>query len=449
MIAMIRTALVNRERERSAPERVQRAIEEQRHQSEKLIGWVQFAVVVTFATLYAVSPKTFAADVAFEPVPWALGGYLAFTLLRIARAHRGPLPRWLVGISVVVDMALLFSLIWSFHLQYEQPAAFYLKAPTILYVFIFIALRALRFEARFVSLAGVTAAFGWFVLVLYAILSDASNDMITRDYVEYMTSAQVLLGAEFDKIISILVVTLILAVAIIRARELLFRAIAESTAARDLSRFFTPEIAARITSSEDRIEPGQGEVRDAAILQCDVRRFTVLAKSLPATDVIQLLTEYEKRLVPVIQQHGGSIDKFMGDGIMATFGAVVPTKTYAADALRTIDDLVRCAADWAAERRAQGLQPLTINFSVAHGQVVFGAVGDDTRLEYTVIGGPVNLSAKLEKHNKETGTAALTTTACVAIAKDQGFATDRVFNLLPNTAIVGVADHVDLAVLAA
>ena len=75
------------------------------------------------------------------------------------------------------------------------------------------------------------------------------------------------------------------------------------------------------------------------------------------------------------------------------------------------------------------MQPLTINFSVAHGQVVFGAVGDDTRLEYTVIGGPVNLSAKLEKHNKETGTAALTTTACVAIAKDQGFATDRVFNL--------------------
>ena len=252
----------------------------------------------------------------------ALGGYLAFTLLRIASAHRGPLPRWLVGISVVVDMALLFSLIWSFHVQYEQPAAFYLKAPTILYVFIFIALRALRFEARFVSLAGVTAAFGWFVLVLYAILSDASNDMITRDYVEYITSAQVLLGAEFDKIISILVVTLILAVAIISARELLFRAIAESTAARDLSRFFTPEIAARITSSEDRIEPGQGEVRDAAIVQCDVRGFTVLAKSLPATDVIQLLAEYEKRLVPVIQQHGG---RSISSWAMASWRRLAPS----------------------------------------------------------------------------------------------------------------------------
>ncbi|MDA0260979.1 MAG: adenylate/guanylate cyclase domain-containing protein [Proteobacteria bacterium] len=447
MIAMIRTALRNRDRERSAPQRVQHAIEVQRHQSEKLIGWFQLAVVVTFATLYALSPKTFSDDAAFEPVPWALAGYLGFTVLRMVSASRGPLPRWLVGLSVVMDMALLFGLIWSFHLQYQQPAAFYLKAPTILYVFIFIALRALRFEARFVLLAGVTAALGWLVLVLYAILSDASNDMITRDYVEYMTSAQVLLGAEFDKMISILLVTVILAVAIIRARELLFRAIGESMAARDLSRFFTPEIAAQITSSQERIEPGQGEIREAAILQCDIRGFTLLAKRLPPAAAIQLLVEYEKRLVPVIQKHGGSIDKFMGDGIMATFGAVVPSTTYAADALRAVDDLQRCAAAWAEERRSTGQDSLTINFSVAHGSVIFGAVGDETRLEYTVIGDAVNLSAKLEKHNKETKTTALTTTACLEAARAQGFDPGREIGHLPSTAILGVADHIDLAVL--
>ncbi len=448
MIPKLRTALRNRDRERSAPARVRRAIEEQRHQSEKLIGWIQLAVVATFAALYAVSPKTFAAHAAFEPVPWALAGYLAFTLMRMVRSRRGPLPRWLVGLSVVVDMALLFGLIWSFHLQYEQPAAFYLKAPTILYVFIFIALRALRFEARFVALAGITAAAGWLLLVLYAVLFDDAGDMITRDYVVYMTSAQVLLGAEFDKMISILVVTLILAVAIVRARELLFRAIAESAAAGDLSRFFTPEIAARITGSEDRIEPGQGETREAAILQCDIRGFTALAQQLPAPEVIQLLTEYEKRMVPVIQKHGGSIDKFMGDGIMATFGAVVPSDTYAADALRAVDELVACATEWADQRRGAGQLPLVINFAVAHGTVVFGAVGDDTRLEYTVIGDPVNLSAKLEKHNKETGTRALTTAACAAIAKDQAYGAGEL-KTLPDTEIPGIDDHVDLVVLAA
>jgi adenylate cyclase len=210
----------------------------------------------------------------------------------------------------------------------------------------------------------------------------------------------------------------------------------------------TPEIATRITSSEERIEPGQYEIRLAAILQCDVRGFTMLAKSLPATDVIQLLTEYEKRLVPVIQRHGGSINKFMGDGIMATFDAVVLTKTYAADALRAIDELVKCAADGAAERRAQGQQVLTIIFSAAHGQVVFGAVGDETRLEYPVIGDPVNLSAKIEQHNKETGTAALTITAGIEIARGQGFEPGWEIGRLLNAAIVGVADHVDLVVSA-
>ena len=400
MIPMLRSALAGGDREPVPPARVRDAIDRQRHQSEKLIGWVQLAVVGTFAALYAASPKTFAADVMFEPVPWALAAYLAFTLLRMASSRRGPLPQWLVALSVVADMALLFGLIWSFHLQYGQPAAFYLKAPTLLYVFIFIALRALRFEARFVVLAGLAAAAGWLLLVAYAVLLDPGGDAITRDYVAYMTSAQVLLGAEFDKVVSILVVTLILAVAIVRARRLLVRSATEGAAARDLSRFFTPEIAARITGSEDRIEPGRGETREAAILQCDIRGFTALAKRLPATDVIRLLAEYERRMVPVIQKHDGSIDKFMGDGIMATFGAVVPSGTCAADALRAVDELVAAAAEWADQRRAVGDPPLAINFAVAHGTVVFGAVGDESRLEYTVIGDPVNLSTKLEKHNK-------------------------------------------------
>ena len=127
--------------------------------------------------------------------------------------------------------------------DHDQPPSFYLKAPTLLYVFIFIALRALRFEARYVLLAGVVAALGWGALILYGVFSDPDNMMITRDYIQYMTSNSILLGAEFDKIISILVVTLIIAVALQRAKGLLISSIKEQTAAQDLSRFFDPEIA--------------------------------------------------------------------------------------------------------------------------------------------------------------------------------------------------------------
>ncbi|MFP3386859.1 adenylate/guanylate cyclase domain-containing protein, partial [Tritonibacter sp. SIMBA_163] len=80
-------------------------------------------------------------------------------------------------------------------------ASFYLKAPTLLYVFIFIALRALRFEARFVLAAGLTAAAGWALLVLYVVTVNPEDPMITRNYVTYLTANSVLLGAEFDKII--------------------------------------------------------------------------------------------------------------------------------------------------------------------------------------------------------------------------------------------------------
>ena len=133
---------------------------------------------------------------------------------------------------------MLLAMIWSFHLQYMQPASFFLKAPTVLYIFIFVALRTLRFEIRFILIAGGVAALGWMIMVIYVITVVPGDTMITRDYITYLTSNSILLGAEIDKIIAILVVTAILVMATSRARGLLVQSVAETTAARELSRFF-------------------------------------------------------------------------------------------------------------------------------------------------------------------------------------------------------------------
>ena len=293
------------------PARVSAAIQRQQAQSEILIGWVQFGVVIVFGTLYSLSPKTFDIDAMIAPVPWALAAYLAFTVVRLSLGYRGALTRWFLALSVIMDMALLMGLIWSFHIQYEQPAAFVLKVPTLLYVFIFIALRALRFDAFFVLLSGLIAAVGWLLMLVISLAEGTSE--ITRDFVLYMTSTQILLGAEFDKIMSILVVTLILALAIVRARRLLVRSIAEGAAAADLSRFFAPEIADQITQAEKRIEPGHGELVEAAVLFCDIRGFTKLAADQPPDTVMTLLAEYEARMGNTIQSQSGSIDKYLVD----------------------------------------------------------------------------------------------------------------------------------------
>ena len=430
------------------PERVRTTIQQQGDATERLIGWVQFAVVLTFATLYAISPKTFPAGQTFQPVPWAIGAYTLFTLLRLGLAYRISLPGWFLLISIVIDMALLFGLIWSFHIQYMQPASFYLKSPTLLYVFIFIALRALRFEARFVLAAGVAAALGWLAMVGYVITADPLNNMITRNYVEYMTSNSVLLGAEFDKIVSILVVATILGVALIRGRALLVRAVAEGAAAQELSRFFAPEIARKIRGSDQKIAAGSGEIRDAAVVNFDMRGFTRLAETESPDRVMSLLAAYQHHVVPVIQAHGGSIDKFLGDGIMATFGAATPSPTYAADALRAIDQAITETQRWREDQMAKGLACPEVNAAAASGRIVFGAVGDETRLEYTVIGDAVNLSAKLEQHNKPLGVRAVCDAGTYDRAVAQGYVPATPPRRIAASEVAGIGQPIDVVVLA-
>jgi adenylate cyclase len=429
------------------PERVVTAIRAEQRTIEILVTFVQCAAIVTFATLYALAPKAFPPDVPFEPVPIALGIYAGFTLLRLWLAlGRGLGPVFLV-LSTIVDITLLMVTIWSFHLQYQAPPAISLKAPTLMYVFILIALRALSFEPRLVLVAGGTAITLWLGLVGWAAFGTDQTMAITRSFLVYTTSTQILLGAEFDKAVSMGMVTLILAVTLVRARRLLVRSVAEQQAAAELSRFFDPEVAARIRGTEGMLAPGFGEARAAAIMFVDLRGFTGLAATLDAPAVMRLLADYQDRVLVVVHRHGGSIDKFMGDGILASFGATLPGPTYAAQALAAAEDLVDAAAAWADERRAQGLAAPRINAALAAGEVLFGTVGNAMRLEYTVIGEPVNLAAKLEKHCKVERARLVVAGLAMDLAVRQGFVARHAWRARPAARVEGVGQPLALVVL--
>ena len=382
------------------PGRVRDAIRHQQGSSEIVVGWLQLSIVVTFSILYALSPKPYTAEPVFAPEPWVLGTYLLFTLVRVALAHRRTLPDWLLYVSVVVDMLLLLALIWSIHVKYAQPASFYLKVPTLLYVFIFIALRALRFEARYVLLAGAVAAGGWLAMVFYAMRVVPDDPMITRDYVEYMTSNSVLLGAEFDKVISILIVTGILAVAITRARDLLVQSVVESTAAAELSRFVPSEVAAEIKASEAPVEAGAGEVRETTIFFSDLEGFTTLSEGMSPVELIATLNEYFAAVTEPIVRHGGAINQYQGDAILATFNLPTAREDHAASAVRAAIEIqhVLASRTFGSDLR------LVSRIGINTGVVVGGLVGARDRLGYTVHGDDVNLAARLEALNKEHGT---------------------------------------------
>ena len=430
------------------PARIATLIRLREEESERLIGWVQLVLAGTFATLYVIAPRPLdAATSMLMPVPLALGGYVLFTAARLWLAKHNFLPGWLLVLSILVDTALLLGLIWSFHTQYAQPAAFSLKVPTFIYIFVFIAVRALRFDHRYVLSAGLFAAAGW-VLVVGLALQSREGPGITRNFVTYITSNSVLIGAEFDKIFAILMVTVLLTVSARRARATLVTAVREEVAGREISRFLSQGVADAIANSETLIEAGQAVERDAAILMLDIRGFTRFSARVAPKDVVRMLTSFHLRIVPIVRMHGGVVDKFLGDGVMATFGAVMPSTCAAADALRALEAIMEETERWRETLPDLGVvAPLQVNGAVASGRIVFATLGSGDRLEYTVIGEAVNLAAKLEKHNKTAATRALTSAATYAEAMTQGFVARCEHRTLAASTVAGVPDAISLVVL--
>ena len=169
----------------SMPLRVLEAISKNDELSEVLVKLIQILIFGTFGILYLVSPSS--NTELSSQVPLVVSIYLVFSVIGLGFAIYRIMPAWAVYASIIVDIVLLTYLIWSFHIQYGQPASFYLKAPTMLYVFIFIALRALRFEPRYVFRTGLAAAAGWGILLLYALYGEGMDPPVTRDYVEYLS----------------------------------------------------------------------------------------------------------------------------------------------------------------------------------------------------------------------------------------------------------------------
>ena len=395
------------------PPRVHDAIEEQQHSSEILLCWAQLSIVATFTVLYAISPRMPRIVSTFEPVPFALAAYFGFTLVRMVLAYTRRLPRWFVYLSVVIDMTLLMGLIWTFHLQYRQPPSFYLKAPTLLYVFIFIALRALYFEYRFVAFSGAVAALGWSLLVLYAISIDPKDTMITRDYVQYITSNSVLIGAEFDKIVSIAMVTAILVIAIKRSHRLLLRSVTESITAAELKRF-VPDAVARQAAASGQLSAGDGEVREATIFFSDIENFTALSESLDPPELINVLNEYFALVTEPIERQGGVINQYQGDAILASFNLPNPLQNHASAAIEAALSIQRLLRE---HQFRDGVR-IVCRVGINTGVVIGGLVGNQNRLAYTLHGDEVNLAARLEQLNKELGTRIVVSARTRELAHD-------------------------------
>lgn len=183
------------------------------------------------------------------------------------------------------------------------------------------------------------------------------------------------------------------AVAILRIR-LAEEARREREVRSTFERFFAPEVAATITQAAVPARLG-GARLPVAVLFSDIRGFTGLAERLPPEAVSALLGDYYAVAVDAVFEHGGTLDKFIGDAVMAVWGAPVPMADAAARALAAARTMRAAFATVNARRAAQGQPVIPVGFGLSHGDVFAGNIGTERRLEYTVVGDAVNIASHL------------------------------------------------------
>jgi adenylate cyclase len=193
-------------------------------------------------------------------------------------------------------------------------------------------------------------------------------------------------------------------VASIRVRRLVGVAVDEQQRRERLGRYFSPQVAARLQEGGSSIG---GESHEVTLLFADIRGFTALSEELSGAEVVALLNEFHERMVGVLFAHGGTLDKYLGDGVMAYFGAPVPQPDHAERAVRCALAMQAALDDLNVARVRHGHLPLRIGIGLHTGTVVLGDVGAGRRREYTAIGHPVNVAAHLEQLTKTLGVPVL------------------------------------------
>jgi adenylate cyclase len=168
----------------------------------------------------------------------------------------------------------------------------------------------------------------------------------------------------------------------------------EALVRSNFERFFTPQLAARIANAADAVRLG-GDKRMVAVLFSDIRGFTALSETMNPDDMARLLTEYFTEMVDCVFRHGGTLDKFIGDAVMAQWGAPIgeaddPDRALAA-AIDMLAELDKLNARWRLDRRPE----LQIGIGLNYGEAFAGNIGSERRLEYTVIGDTVNTASRL------------------------------------------------------
>jgi adenylate cyclase len=381
--------------------------------------WV--ALAVTAVTLPIINPNR---DVIYYVVMLGFFALIGWAQLKVGKVGRSPLEVFLI----ICDLALLTFLTivpnpWG---NMNWPIGMQFRFDSFLYFFIFLSTATLAYSWRTVLAIGLWTSALWAIAVgwaylqpeTHAALSERVRAAIGTDIrmFEVLNPSAIGFGARFQQAIVFIIVAAILALAVRRSNALLISHAGLERERANLARYFSPNVVDELSGNDEPLT--RVRTQDVAVLFADIVGFTAYADGRDPKEVIGTLRQFHERMEREVFRHGGTLDKYLGDGLMATFGTPFTGDADALNALRCARGMIGSITELNRERIARNEPPIQVSVKLHYGQVVLGDIGLN-RLEFAVIGTTVNAASRLEALTREFGCAIVVSDALVQQARTE------------------------------
>lgn len=356
-----------------------------------------------------------------------IGLFVVLALLQFALARSRFHRDWHSYVFVVLDFALItFITLYPNPLapeEFQIPQQIYRFQPVV-FVFMLVTSAAIAFSPWLMLWAGASAIFFWTVgFAIVVNLPDtrlaSSNDHLP---VEAQHAAMfhphfVDDGVWLQTMVVMALVVMMLTGIVWRARRLVERQAAAARERSQLARYFPAGVVDELVSKQEPFATVR--TQNVGVLFVDVVGWTRLAESLSPQDAVQLLRDVHRMVERAVFENGGTLDKFLGDGAMATFGTPRPGPRDAAEALAAARAILEETRTLNESRAAAGKPPLRLVVGGHYGPVTLGDIGSERRLEFAVLGDSVNVASRLEELTRSLGCNLALSADLVAAARQQ------------------------------
>jgi adenylate cyclase len=246
--------------------------------------------------------------------------------------------------------------------------------------------------------------------------TDIGNAVASHRYMlELLDPNSTVIGIRVQEILVFLIVAGILALNGWRSNQLLIKQASAARERENLARYFPPNIVDDLADQDHPFANIRSQ--SVAVLFADIVGFTRMAEQGSPEKLVALLRKYHHLLESAVFDNQGTLDKFLGDGIMATFGSPVTGPNDASNSVQCAREMVQSVDSWNEERIKQGEVPIILSIGIHYGEVILGDIGSERRLEFATLGDTVNVAARLEELTRSMGTQVIVSDDLVEASK--------------------------------